>query len=329
VCLQRLGVSYEVLERGTAPAAGLRRIDPEMELLSPTRLSLMPGMRRDVADPTYLTFPAYVEKLERLCAEHRIAVRTGAEVTRVTRSDHGFSVQLRDGAALDCTHVISATGIVSFPRLPSQFDVTTARYRSHHSVDVRTRHLAEARRLLVVGGGQSAVEVLERWLTHRQKTDRAWLSARGQTLTLPHWILGIDVHYFAWPFEFLPSSWLGLDPTFREPVLGGTVRRALRAGAIRRVPEIADFSRPELGTGDEPRGGPDLIVFATGFEYALGHVRDVIRPGTRWPRVRGCESVDSPGLYFLGLRNCRTLGSSYLRGIARDARTVAAHIARA
>src|SRR5262245_15944543 len=108
VCLQRLGVSYEVLERGTAPATGLRRIDPEMELLSPTRLSLMPGMHRDAADPAYLTFPAYVEKLERLTAEYRIAVRTGAEVTRVTRSDHGFSVHLRDGTALDCTHVISA-----------------------------------------------------------------------------------------------------------------------------------------------------------------------------------------------------------------------------
>src|SRR5207249_1815975 len=64
VCLQRRGISYTVLERGVAPAAGLRRIDPEMEILSPTRLSLLPGMRRHAADPPYFTFPAYIKKLE-------------------------------------------------------------------------------------------------------------------------------------------------------------------------------------------------------------------------------------------------------------------------
>ena len=329
MCLQRLGVSFMVLERGAAQAAGLRRIDPAMEILSPTRLSLVPGMRRLAADPRYLTFPAYIGKLERLSAEYGIGVRTGAEVTRVSRVDHGFSVVLRDGTALECTHVISAMGIVSFPRLPSRFDSTAARYHWIHSVDFRTSHLAETRRLLVVGGGQSAAEVLERWLTHRRKGDRAWLSVRSPTRTLPHRVLGIDVHYFAWPFELLSPRWLGLDlARFREPVLGLTVRRALRAGVINRVPEIRDYTAPELVTRDDAHLEPDLVVFATGFEYALEHVRDLIGADARWPRVRGCESVDAPGLYFLGLRHCRTLASAYLRGIARDARAVAARIAR-
>jgi len=320
LCLQRRGISYTVLERGAATAAGLRRIDPEMEILSPTRLSLLPGMRRHAADPPYLTFPAYIEKLERLSSEHRIAVRTGAEVTRVTRAGQGFSVLLRDGTALDCTHVVSATGIISFPRLPPRFDAAAARYRWLHSIDVRTSHLVVARRLLVVGGGQSAAEVFERWLAHRQEGDRAWLSVRAHTRTLPHWVLGIDVHYLAWPLEFLPPRWLGLDPaTFREPVLGLTVPRALRSGVIARVPEIRDYTSSDLE--------PDLVVFATGFEYALDHVRDLIGSGVRWPPVRHCESADFPGLYFLGLRHCRTLGSAYLRGIARDARAVAARIA--
>lgn len=328
VCLQRHGISYVVLERGTAPGAGLRRIDPEMELLSPTRISLVPGMRRQREDPPYLTFPAYVEKLEQLSAEHRIQVRTGAEVVRVARSRHGFSVKLGDGTALDCTHVVSATGIVSFPRLPPRFDAAAARYRWLHSIDFRSTHLTEARRLLVVGGGQSAAEVLERWLAHRGVGDRAWFSVRSRTLTLPHWVLGIDVHYLVWPLEFLPSRPLGLDPgTFREPVLGRGLPRALRASAIARVQEIRDYAGPALVAADGERLEPDLVVFATGFDYALDHIRDLVGSGA-WPRVRGCESADAPGLYFLGLRQCRTLASAYLRGIARDARVVAARIAR-
>jgi len=329
VCLQRHGISHAVLERGPTLAAGLRRIDPEMELLSPTRISLMPGMRRLPVDPPYLTFPTYAGKLEQLAQEQRVEVRTGVDVARVDRSDRGFSVRLRDGTAVDCTHVVSATGIVSFPKLPPRFDPAAARYRWLHSIDFRTSHLAGARRLLVVGGGQSAAEVLERWLAHRREGDRAWLSVRARTLALPHWILGIDVHYFAWPLEFLHPNWLGVDPArFREPLLGLALPRALRTGAIARLPEIRDFASPALVAADGTRLEPDLVVFATGFDYSLDHVRDLVGSGARWPRVRGCESADVPGLYFLGLRQCRTLASAYLRGIARDAKGVAARLAR-
>lgn len=329
VCLQRHGVSYIVLERGAGPAAGLRRIDPEMELLSPTRISLMPGMGRGPNDPPYLTFPAYAERLEQLAREHRIAVRTGTDVERVDRSGPGFSVRLRDGSAVECTHVVSATGIVSSPRLPDPFEPGAARYRWLHSIDFRSSHLATARRLLVVGGGQSAAEVLERWLALRREDDRAWLSLRSRALVLPHWILGIDVHYFAWPLEFLHPRWIGLDrPTLREPVLGLALPRALRAGVVRRVREIHDFGGPAPVTVDGERLAPDLVVFATGFQYALDHVRHLVGSDALRPRLRDCESAVTPGLYFLGLRRCRTFASAYLRGIGRDASAVAARIAR-
>lgn len=329
VCLQRHDISHTVLERGVDPAAGLRRIDPEMELLSPTRISTIPGIRRQANDPPYLTFPAYVGKLEQLVLEHRIAVRTGADVERVDRSGPGFSVRLRDGTAVDCSHVVNATGVVSFPRLPSRFEPGAARYRWLHSIDFRSSHLAATRRLLVVGGGQSAAEVLERWLALHREDDRAWLSVRSRALVLPHWILGIDVHWLAWPLEFLHPSWLGLDrPTLREPVLGLALPRALRAGVVRRVGEIQDFVGPAPVTVEGDRLDPDLVVFATGFEYAFDHVRHLVESDARGPRLRDCESADTPGLYFLGLRQCRTFASAYLRGIARDARAVASRIAR-
>jgi cation diffusion facilitator CzcD-associated flavoprotein CzcO len=256
-------------------------------------------------------------------------VRTGADVERVDRSGRGFSVRLRDGTAVDCSHVVSATGIVSFPTLPSRFEPGAARYRWLHSIDCRSSHLAATRRLLVVGGGQSAAEVVERWLALHREGDRAWLSVRSRALVLPHWILGIDVHWLAWPLEFLHPRWLGLDrPTLREPVLGLALPRALRAGVVRRVGEIQDFVGPAPVTLEGDRLEPDLVVFATGFEYAVDHVRHLVESGARGQRLRDCESADTPGLYFLGLRQCRTFASAYLRGIARDARAVAARIAR-
>ena len=328
VCLQRQGISHTVLERGAEPATGLRRVDPEMELLSPTRISLIPGMRRQPNDPPYLTFPAYIGKLGQVAQERRIAVRTDAGVERVDRSGHGFAVRVRDGTTVECSHVVSATGILSLPRLPSRFEPGAAGYRWLHSIDFRSSHLATTRRLLVVGNGQSAAEVLERWLALHREGDQAWLSVRSRALVLPHWILGIDVHWLAWPLEFLHTRWFGVDrPTLREPVLGLALPRALRRGMVRRVGEIHDFAGPAPVTADGERLEPDLVVFATGFEYALDHVRHLVGSGGRESRVRGCESTNTPGLYLLGLRRCRTFASGYLRGIARDARAVAARIA--
>lgn len=329
VSLQRHGISHTVLERGTGAAAGLRTIDPEMELLSPTAISLVAGLRREATDPAYLTFPAYANKLERLATDQRVPLRSGADVTRIDRLDRGFAVHLRDGSVVDCTHVVNATGIVSFPRLPRSFNAAAARYRWLHSLEFRTSHLAAARRLLVVGGGQSATEVLERWLARRQEGDRAWLSVRSPALELPHWILGIDIHYLVWPFEFMRPRWLRINPTqVREPVLGVALPRALRDGTIARLPAIRSYDGSTVVAANGERAEPDLVVFATGFEYGLAHTGGLIGSDTPWPRVRDCESALTPRLYFLGLRQCRTLASAYLRGIARDARVVAARIAR-
>ena len=74
---------------------------------------------------------------------------------------------------------------------------------------------------------------------------------------------------------------------------------------------------------------PDLIVFATGFAYATPHLGPLFRwPAGGRPRVRGCESLDAPGLFLLGLHFGRTFASPFLRGIARDADYVARRIAR-
>jgi putative flavoprotein involved in K+ transport len=219
--------------------------------------------------------------------------------------------------------------MVSHPQLPSEFDPPAARYRWKHSLDFRSADLEDCRRFVVIGGGQSAVELLERWLQRRRAGDRAWISLRSPLKAVPHRVLGVDVHYLIWPFEFLDARWLGFDPIrFRDPMIGFTTSRALRRGAIDRLGFVRSYEPDALITADGQRVEPDLVVFATGFRYVLDHVAHLLDHDRRgWPRVRGCESVRTPGLYVLGLRYCRSLASAYLRGIARDARAVAARIA--
>ncbi|HSY39900.1 MAG TPA: NAD(P)-binding domain-containing protein, partial [Polyangia bacterium] len=125
VSLTKRGISCALLERGGTAAAGLRRVDPAMKLFSPARLSRLPGMRLYVGKPAYPTFGQFLDALDAYRTEHAIEVITGAEVTRAERTSEGFLVHARVGAearSLPASHVINATGIVSTPKLPPDFD---------------------------------------------------------------------------------------------------------------------------------------------------------------------------------------------------------------
>ena len=63
-CLKRRGVASTLLERGPQAAAALRKVDPDMALFSPARLSRLPGMELVGATP-YPTFRELAAALDR------------------------------------------------------------------------------------------------------------------------------------------------------------------------------------------------------------------------------------------------------------------------
>jgi putative flavoprotein involved in K+ transport len=329
--LAKRNVEYRILEKGSSVADALRRVDPEMRLLSPKGLSLMPDMTIGADAPTYLPFRTLVHELEKYQQQHNLNVTVGCMVTAIKKDSTRFVVcYKKEGEEHEIrgSHVINATGIISQPRLPDNFLLEPRRWR--HSVDTRAEDIAAARQLLVIGGGASATEVLETWLRVRQEGDRAWLSLRSKLCAVPHWILGIDVHYFAWLPEHFPSALFGWRAgRLTEPMTGRVVMKAIRSGLIKHMPEVSRYEGWTVEFSDGQQLEPDLIVFATGFSYAKEHLKEVVDldPDGR-PLVKNCESTRTKGVFLLGFRFGRTFASPYLRGIARDAEYIAERIAR-
>lgn len=318
--LARRGVAYTLLERGAVPAAALRTIDPEMALFSPARLSRLRGMELEPA-ARYPTFRELVAALDRYRERHVIEVATGQAVTAVDRDGGGFVVRTA-GGAFPASHVINATGIAGAPRLPAGGEVLRAPWK--HSVEVRRADIEAARRLLVVGAGASAADVLAQWLAARRPGDRAWIAARSKIRALPRTVLGIDFHYWLWPIEHLPGRWFA---PARDPMWGSEIPRAIERGAIERV-EVSRYREASIELAGGAAIEPDLVVFATGFHHDTRHLGELVeRDAAGWPIARRCESRRAPGVFVLGARYGRSIASPTLRGIARDAELVAARIA--
>jgi putative flavoprotein involved in K+ transport len=276
----------------------------------------------------YATFRELSSALDRYAAEHELHVRTGAQVIAVERERDGFVVRTAAGDAIAASHVISATGLAGSPRLPEGFEATRYRARWMHSLDVRREHVEAARDLLVVGAGASAAHVLEQWLAVPRSEGRARIAVRSPIRAMRSSLLGIDMHYWLRPIEYLPGRRFGPKLSPRDPMWGKAIVRALARGALEQV-EVERYGEREVVLRDGRTLAPDLLVLATGFTHDTRHLAELVehdRDG--WPIARRCESVRTPGLFVLGARYARNLASPYLRGIARDAEHVAERIAR-
>jgi cation diffusion facilitator CzcD-associated flavoprotein CzcO len=105
------------------------------------------------------------------------------KIARVDRAPGGFRIALADGEELVSRRVVVAAGIGSFAWRPPEFDALPVELASHTSAH-RDLGTFSGKRVLVVGGGQSA---LESAALLRESGAEAEVIARTHTI---HWLQG-------------------------------------------------------------------------------------------------------------------------------------------
>lgn len=115
------------------------------------------------------------------------------KVTRVETAPGGFLLHLEDGEAFGSRRVVVAAGIGAFAKRPPEFNDLPPSLASHTSVHHDFKKFA-GKRVLVVGGGQSALE--SGALLHEAKAE-VEVVARSTKI---HWLQG-------WASKTLHTGW--------------------------------------------------------------------------------------------------------------------------
>ena len=184
------GVDHVVLERGRIGESWRSQRWDSFMLNSPAWMNVLSG---DVAPEHPDGFPTAAEfalDLQRYAFRHRLPVREEVEVQNVVIGAPGAHLRVvTDGDAIEARSVIVASG-TSKPRIPpialslSAFQLHAAGYRN-------ADHLPSGR-VLVVGGGQSGVQIADDLLD----AGREVLLATSKVGRVPRRYRGRDV--FAW-----------------------------------------------------------------------------------------------------------------------------------
>jgi putative flavoprotein involved in K+ transport len=226
------------------------------------------------------------------------------------------------GGAYRARAVVAATGSFRDPYLPEVPGRSEFRGRVLHSSDYRNPGPFLGQRVVVVGGGNSGVQIA----AELARVACVSLAVRRRVRFVPQRVLGRDLHWWL--------RWTGLDSLrlFEDhgtPLVidTGQYRQAVAQGRPEQRRVFTRFTPEGVVWADGKAEVVEAVIFATGFQPGLAYLAGLgAVDGSGRVQQRGGVSTAVPGLYFVGLSGQRTFASATLRGAGPDAAWVVRHL---
>ena len=351
--LRRRGLPAVVLERSDAIAVRWRSRYDGLRLNTWSGLSGLPGARLPRSAGRYASRDAFIAYLEGYARRYAVDVRLGVEATRIDADgDGGWVVASTDGQ-VSSRHVVVATGWDAEPRRPDWASGAEFAGPVLHASEVRDLSQFAGRRVLVVGAGNSGIDLAG--LLVRAGAD-VTVSMRTAPNIFPRDWLGVPLGPIVLLAEGLPSR--AVDPIGRfiqrqvfgdltaygiprapqgfltrfragvNPAVDDGFVSALKSGRASVVGEVRALERGgAILTTGEVRGA-DVVICATGYRRGLdslvGHLGLLSTRGAPLYDNGVPSDPAAPGLYFAGFRVAL---SGQIRRSSGHARKIAKAIA--
>ena len=324
--LERAGYEHLMLDGARAiGSAWINRWD-SLKLFTPAAYSGLRGIPFP-AEPDHL--PSRIEVanyLQQYAKAFSMPIALDEPVRKLRRGAGGLFEVETDYALYRARQVVIATGGYQSPKLPAISAMLRAGVTQLHSSEYRNPAQLASGSVLVVGAGNSGVQIAQ----ELSATHDVTLAAGSPLVRLPQELFGRSI--FEWlertgAMNVTVNSRVGRRVSRREFLIGESAARIGQSHGVRVVPRIVQVIRNRLRALDGSVIEPRSVVWATGFKPSYGWCDlPVFRSDGRPLHTRGVTAI--PGLYFLGLPWQHTRGSSLLGWVARDAEHLAWHISR-
>ncbi len=324
--------SFVVLDANPRPGGAWQHRWESLRMATVNGIHELPGFAVPPADPRSASrdiLPAYFSEYE-----HRfdLDVRRPVRVSAVRRADDDPAGRLlveTDGGTWAARYVVNATGTWTRPFWPRYPGQEVFRGRQLHVADYVSADEFAGRRVVVVGAGVSAVQLLEE-ISH--VADTLWVTRRE-----PNWA----EDDFDIPARVAAIA--GVEDRVRRGLPPGSVisvtgmhwtpwaRAAAARGVLVRHPMFASIEETGVRMPDGTFEPADVILWATGFRPALDHLAPLrLRTPEGGIRVAEGRSIDEPRLFLIGYGPSQSTvganraGRDAVRAIVADGSALAA-----
>jgi cation diffusion facilitator CzcD-associated flavoprotein CzcO len=298
--LHRQGADFVVLDGDAGPGGAWQHRWPSLRLDRAHRIAPLPGMDLPDADPAAPAsevvagyFAAYEQHFE-------LPVHRPVVVRAVHRTDDGFRLDTSAGE-WTARGLVNATGTWTRPFWPAYPGRELFGGRQLHAADYRGAEEFRDLRVVVVGGGTSAVQQLieisevaasTTWVTRREPV---WRSGPFDEDAGRAAVALVDERVRA-----------GLPPVSVVGVTGlmetDAVLAARARGVLDRLPVFDRLTAGGVAWDSPARELPaDVVLWATGFRAALDHLAPLhLRTSGGGVVMDGTRVVAEPLLHLVG-----------------------------
>lgn len=271
--------------------------DARHSTLSPRRL--LGDQRRHPRVDEIVDYLTYVE------AGLGVETMWGVRATAVDRRGEGPTLMLSTTAGeVQTRNVVCATGAAAHPRLPEWAQRLTTPGVVLHSSAYQYPKQIPAGDVLIVGGGNSGVQLARELAASHEVT----LSTRTPRRHRP------TTSYPTAAGESLSVLSRRRHP---EPVFGDSYDQLRRAG-VTVAPAIETADGNSVTFADGSHGNPRSVILATGYEPGDGWL-PASAVGERSRRTM----TGLPGLFVAGMPHYSRRGADTIAGVWNDASTIA------
>ena len=322
------GKDFVILDAAEQPGGAWPRMWEGLRLFSPASFSSLPGWMMPPWNDAERGFPPRQHVVDYLTAyeqRYDLAPLRPHRVRSVTRADADPRGRLLVDAPdlqISARVVISATGTWEQPFWPTYPGASEFEGRQLHTVGYSTPQEFAGQRVAIVGGGNSAAQILAEVST---LAETLWFTPREPRL-LPDEVDGRAL--FAAASERVRAQQHGRE----HPGVGGlgdivavaSVRDARGRGVLNARPMFDRLTQTGLAWENGPEEQVDSIIWCTGFRPALRHLNGL--------RLRddhghvpttgqaGTQSTTEPRLFLVGYGDWTGPASATLIGAGRSAR---------
>ena len=188
-CLTERSIDHVVLERGEVANSWKTERWDSLRLLTPNWLSRLPGYRYKGDDPDgYRTMPETVAFLQWYAQRLSAPVHTHTTVTRVRRTEAGYTVST-DGGEWRTRALVLASGACNVPSVPAFAGALPAGIAALTPMQYRNPGQLEQGGVLVVGASATGVQLAD----EIQRSGREVTLAVGEHIRMPRRYRGRDI----------------------------------------------------------------------------------------------------------------------------------------
>jgi putative flavoprotein involved in K+ transport len=315
--LARRGIEFVILDASPHVGHVWRNRWDSLTLFTPAAYSALPGMPFSGHPHRYPGKDEVADYLEAYAARFRLPVYAGERVHALRTGPDGWEAETAN-RRYKGAHVVVATGPFHEPVIPRLSRDLPASVVQLHTASYRNPAQLPAGDVLVVGAGNSGVQIAE----ELSRTHRVHLAAGERMPRLPQRVLGRSLFWWlerAGLMNVSVDSLLGRRMSRTDTLIGKSPRMLRGVRVLGRAVEVQGNA---VLTADGGRISPASVVWATGFRPDFGWIDALVLDARGAPlHRRGVTSA--PGLYFLGLSWLHTRGSALMGWVGRDAEYIA------